>query len=109
MGSTVTTGDAFKLTSGATTSLDDADNCVTIAPGNGFIEIPSVRLATSSGAVDKAGGIYCGTTLSIPLTIIAIGVSSGVVSGSPRFNIRVVAETAAQNELSGLALTMHKC
>jgi len=103
--STVTTGDAFKLTNGATTSLVDADNCVTIAPGNGFIEIPSVRLATTSGAVDKAGGIYCGTVLSIPLTIIATTVDSGVVSDSPRFNIRVVAEHgAAQNELSGFSL-----
>lgn len=102
---TVTSGDAFDLTNGATTQLVDADNCVTIAPGNGFIEIPNVRISSASNGADIAGGIYCGEVLSVPLAIIAIGVNSGVVSDSPRFNIRVVAENgAAQNELSGFSL-----
>jgi len=101
--STVTTGDAFDLTNAATTQLVDADSCVTI--GTGHIFIPNVRIASASNGADIAGGIYCGEVLSIPLAIIAISVDSGVVSDSPRFNIRVVADNGeAQNELSGFSL-----
>ena len=56
----------------------DTNNCATI--GSGFVEIPNVRLSTASDAVDKAGGVFCGDTLAIPNTILAISQSSGVVS-----------------------------
>ena len=54
------------------------DNCVNAATGNGFLEIPNVRLTVNAN--DIAGGIYCGTALSIPLAIPAITISAGVVS-----------------------------
>lgn len=96
------TKDAFELTVTIATALVDMDNCVTAATGNGFLEIPNVRLTVNAN--DIAGGIYCGTALSIPLAIPAITISAGVVSDAPRFNIRVVAETAAQNSLAGFSL-----
>ena len=54
------------------------NNCATI--GSGHVEIPNARLSTASDAIDKAGGVFCGDTLAIPNTIIAISISSGVVS-----------------------------
>jgi len=100
---TVTTGDAWDMSNGIAISAVGYANCVTI--GNGFVEIPNVRVDAMSNAVDNAGGLYCGDILSIPLAIPAISVGGGVVSDAPRFNIRVVAENGAdQNELSGFSL-----
>lgn len=100
---TIAANKAFELGSTIATSIVDANNCATI--GSGFVEIPNVRLATASDAVDKAGGVFCGDTLAIPNAILAISQSAGVVSDASRFWIRVVADNGeAQNSMAGFSL-----
>jgi len=100
---TIAANKAFEIGSTIATSIVDTNNCATI--GSGFVEIPNVRLSTASDAVDKAGGVFCGNTLAIPNTILAISQSSGVVSDASRFWIRVVADQGeAQNSMAGFSL-----